>query len=141
MGIRPIVSSVNSVTENLSSFLDAWLNPLVQKLPSYIKDSMEFIKMVTSTQIPNNSILVSIDVSSLYTNIPHKDGIAAAVQALQKDADPNPLRPPIQILTEMLNIVLKNNVTDSMETTFSKSKAQLWEQKWPQHMPTYSWAH
>ena len=66
--------------------------------------------MVTSTPIPQNSILVSIDVSSLYTNIPHKDGITAAVQALQKDSDPNPLRPPIEILTEMLNIVLKNNV-------------------------------
>ena len=37
MGIRPIVSSVNSVTENISSFVDGWLNPLVQKLPSYLK--------------------------------------------------------------------------------------------------------
>ena len=92
MGIRPIVSSINSVTENISSFLDAWLNPLVQKLLFYIKDSTEFIKMATNTPIPQNSILVNIDVSSLYTNIPHKDGISAAVQALQKEADPNPLR-------------------------------------------------
>ena len=36
MGIRPIVSSVNSVTENVSSFVDGWLNSLVQRLPSLI---------------------------------------------------------------------------------------------------------
>ena len=78
MGIRLIVSSINSVTENISSFLDAWMNPLVQKLPSYIKDSTEFIKLVITTPIPPDSILVSIDVSSLYTIIPHKDGIVAA---------------------------------------------------------------
>ena len=52
MGIRPIVSSVNSVTENISSFVDGWLNPLVQKLPSYVKDSGEFIKLIASTKIP-----------------------------------------------------------------------------------------
>ena len=107
MGIRPIVSSVNSVTENISSFVDGWLNPLVQKLPSYIKDSMEFIKLITTTQVPKDSILVSIDVSSLYTNIPHKDGIEACIGALKNDIDPDPLRPPIEIIQEMLNIVLK----------------------------------
>ena len=98
MGIRPIVSSVNSVTENISSFVDGWLNPLVQRLPSYLKDSGEFIKLITSTKIPQNAILVSIDVSSLYTNIPHKDDISACAQALQEEADPDPLRPPLKSL-------------------------------------------
>ena len=51
MSIRPTVSSVNSVTENISSFVDGWLNPLVQKLPSYLKDSSKFIKLITSTKI------------------------------------------------------------------------------------------
>ena len=112
MGIRSIVSSVNSVTENISSFVDGWLNPLVQRLPSFIKDSMEFIKLVTTTSIPQNSTLVSIDVSSLYTNIPHRDGIEACIHALNNDQNPDPLRPPVEILTEMLNIELKNNVID-----------------------------
>jgi hypothetical protein len=80
--------------ENISSFVDGWLNPLVQKLPSYIKDSMEFIKLVTSTRIPTDSILVSIDVSSLYTNIPHRDGIAACTQALKAETDLDPARNP-----------------------------------------------
>ena len=48
----------------------------------------------------------------MYTNIPHNDGISACAQALRDDADPDPLRPPIEILVEMLNIVLKNNVIE-----------------------------
>ena len=60
------------------------------------------------TIIPNNSTLVSIDISSFYTNIPHKDGIEVCIHALNNDQNPDPLRPPVEILTEMLNVVLKN---------------------------------
>ena len=64
---------------------------------------------MTSIKIPQNAILVSIDVSSLYTSIPHKDGIAACAQALQDNTDTDPLRSPIEILVEMLNIALCTN--------------------------------
>ena len=37
IGIRPIVLSVNSVTKNISSFVDFWLQPLVKQLPSYLR--------------------------------------------------------------------------------------------------------
>ena len=110
MGIRPIVSSVNNVTENISSFVDFWLQPLVKQLPSFIKDTQDFVTLVTTTKIPQHSILASIDVSSLYTNIPHEDGINASVKALKQDQNPHPLRPNPELLEEMLNIVLKNNV-------------------------------
>ena len=112
MGIRPIVSSVNAVTENISNFLDGWLNPLVSRLPSYLKDSKEFIELITTQQVPSDAILVSIDVSSLYTNIPHEDGIQACIKAIKECSDPDPLQPPLKILVEMLNIVLKNNVIE-----------------------------
>ena len=36
MGIRPIVLSINSITENI---VDYWLQLIVKKLPSYIKDT------------------------------------------------------------------------------------------------------
>ena len=112
IGIRPIISSVNAITENISNFLDGWLNPLVTKLLSYIKDSREFIELVTTLKVPNDATLVSIDVSSLYTNIPHRDGIQACIRAIKECPDPDPLQPPLEILVEMLNIVLKNNVIE-----------------------------
>ena len=44
MGIRPIVSSCESVTENISQFLDYWLQPIMKSLPSYIKDTSQLCK-------------------------------------------------------------------------------------------------
>ncbi len=74
-GIRPILSSCESITENLSSLVDHWLQPYVKELPSYIKDSTSFINLLEKLKLPNDCLLVSIDVSSLYANIPHKDGL------------------------------------------------------------------
>ena len=44
MSIRPIVSSCNSITENISKFIDTWLQPYVQTLPSFIKDTTDIFK-------------------------------------------------------------------------------------------------
>ena len=60
------------------------LQPLVKKQPSYLKDDNDFLRKIDNlnkTQtIPPNAILVTWDVKSLYTNIPHKEGL----DALQK---------------------------------------------------------
>ena len=42
MGIRPIVSNCNSISEPISKFVDKWLLPFVKSLHSYLKDSTEF---------------------------------------------------------------------------------------------------
>jgi len=41
---RPVVSSVNSHTEKLSAYVDKFLRPIAEKLPSYIQDTTHFIK-------------------------------------------------------------------------------------------------
>ena len=69
---RPIVSSNSHPTERLSHFVDYYLQPLVHKLPSFVKDTNDFLnKLLTIGNLPANSLLVTLDVSSLYTNIPH----------------------------------------------------------------------
>ena len=77
-----------------------------------------YIRLCTTTKIPRNSILASIDVSSLYTNIPHADGIKASVDALKRNQNPHPLRPNAELLEVMLNIVLKSNVFEFNEDYF-----------------------
>ena len=75
---RPIVSSNSHPTERLSHFVDYHLQPLVHKLPSFVKDTNDFLnKLLTIGNLPANSLLVTLDVSSLYTNIPHNEGINA----------------------------------------------------------------
>ena len=81
---RPIISASSHPTERISEFVDYQLNPLVPKLPSYIKDTTHFLQKLDSLpELPNGCLLVTLDVSSLYTNIPHKEGIHACRKALE----------------------------------------------------------
>ena len=110
MGIRPIVSSCESPTENISQFLDFWLKPLMKALPSYLKDTTQFIKEIKNIQIEPNTLLVTIDVKSLYTSIPPSDGIKACLEALHSSVDSFPDRPDPSVLSCLLEVVLKNNI-------------------------------
>ena len=107
---RPIVSSCSSVTENISQFVDTWLQPLMRNLPSFIKDTSEFINLIERTPFPESCLLASIDVSSLYTNIPHNEGKLAAMRALADVENPDPYQPPAEVIGELIEIVLQNNV-------------------------------
>ena len=70
---RPIVSSNSHTTERISQFVDHHLTPLVQTTQSLIKDTTPHFlnKLEQLGQLPPNALLVTLDVSSLYTNIPH----------------------------------------------------------------------
>ena len=54
MGIQPIVSSCESLTESISQFIDFWLQPLMKALPSYLKDTLQLI--VELSEIPQYSV-------------------------------------------------------------------------------------
>ena len=51
MGIRPIVSTVNSPTANLAKFLDYYLQPIMKNLPAYLKDTTHFLKEIDEIEI------------------------------------------------------------------------------------------
>ena len=46
MGVRPIVYSVNSATENLLDHSD-YLQPIMKRLPAYLKDTTQFIHEIS----------------------------------------------------------------------------------------------
>ena len=108
--VRPIVSGCNGPTEKISAYLDHWLQPLAKSLPSYIKDTKEFVKYIKSTKLPKDCILCTLDVSSLYTNIPTEDGIHAALQAIENWKNKDPTCPPTSWLKKLLELILYKNV-------------------------------
>ena len=75
---RPIVSGCDGPTEKLSSFVDKLLQPIAQQQKSYLKDTTDFVNFIENTKVPADVILVSMDVTSLYTNIPQEEGIDTA---------------------------------------------------------------
>ena len=75
---------------------------------SHMLDTTEFINQIEATQLPTNCKLASIDVSSLYTNIPH-EGVQSALHFLKTNPEGYryPEQPNPDILGELMNIVLK----------------------------------
>ena len=111
---RPIVSSNSHPTERISDFVDYHLQPLVSKLPSYVKDTNDFLnKLTLINNLPNNTLLVTLDVSSLYTNIPHNDGIYACYHYLNtrshKTIPSNTLCDLIRMILTMNNFCFNYN--------------------------------
>ena len=72
---RPICSSIQHPMAHISKFVDEHIKKYVPKTRSYVRDIQHFISRLKQLgQIPNNALLVTLDVSSLYTNIPNHEG-------------------------------------------------------------------
>ena len=78
---RPIISGCDGPTERISCFVDRLIQPIAQQQESYLKDSKDFINFIENTKLPKNTILASMDVTSLYTNIPQEEGITTVCKA------------------------------------------------------------
>jgi len=68
---RPIVSSINAPTYKLSKYLCNILSKVLGKKTHSIKNSMEFVDKIKTANLTKDHQLISLDVTSLYTNIPN----------------------------------------------------------------------
>ena len=76
---RPIVSSKTTLAEHISGYVDSILQPLLHNITSLITDTNDFLRKLNDINhlITPESTMITIYVNSLYTNIPHTDGINA----------------------------------------------------------------
>ena len=69
---RPAISGCGTSTEKISEFVDYHLKPLVSTIPSVVKDTNDFLHKLTNIDtLPQNAILVTIDMVGLYPHIPY----------------------------------------------------------------------
>ena len=105
---RPIISGCDGPTERLSSFVDSLLQPIAQKQKSYLKDTIDFINLIETTRVPKNAILVPMDVTSLYTNIPQEEGVETVCKTYDSFYEDSPPI-PTQYLKRALKLILQEN--------------------------------
>ena len=105
---RPIVAQTDSLLSPLSAFVDFFIKPFVHALPAYIKDSTDFINKLSSvTDLPGDTFLLTLDVTSLYTNIPHSEGLEALNHfLLNRDQTINP---PNKFIADLATFVMEYN--------------------------------
>lgn len=106
---RPIVSGNDSPSEKISQFVDHIIKPFVFTTKSYIRDTTDFInKLSKLDNIAPEHYLVTLDVTSLYTNIPHTEGIRAIAEKLAANRV-GPQNPSNQSVIKLLKLVLESN--------------------------------
>ena len=90
---RPIISGNGTATEKQSAFVDFYLTKYTDNnfIPSYIKSKTHFLNHLQDLcALTDNTLLVTTDIKNLYTVIPHKDGVEAVKQIVNKhNTDPN----------------------------------------------------
>lgn len=87
--------------------MDEFLRPLAEKLPSYIRDTSDFIRQLRVLgQLPARCYLATLDVSSLYTNIDIHEGLTIVEEELEKTKHS---RPSPKTLSCLFEKVLKLN--------------------------------
>ena len=103
---RPVISGCNTPTEKISAFVDRQVKPLIAVVPSYVKDTNDFLKYLRDiSTLPSCAIMVTIDVVGLYLHIPHDEGLRSR-EALNNRENPEI---PTETIVDLAELVLRNN--------------------------------
>jgi hypothetical protein len=117
---RPIISGCDSITENMSLFVDHHTKDLVPEIPAYLQDTPHLLRqleILKTTNLPNGAFPISIDVVGLYTNIPHNEGVESVRRALNKRKNPEV---QTSMLIDLLNLVLKYNIFECSDKLYQQ---------------------
>ncbi len=104
---RPIISGNGCPTEKISAFVDEHIKQYVKTFPSYVRDTTDFISKLRSLKTNQRIILVTMDVTSLYTNIPNNEGKTAIHRTLVEKKYNG--RASIRSIMDLLECVLHKN--------------------------------
>lgn len=81
--IRPIVSFIDSPTYELAKFLSKLLTPITDKATQKLKNSYQAKEVLETINVPEDNILVSYDVKSLFTCIPQDFALTCITEAIE----------------------------------------------------------
>ena len=106
--MRPIIAGPVCPTHRLSNFVDIILKPLTKYVPSFVRDDLDFLNHLPKS-VENDSLLVTYDVNSLCTNIPHDAGIEGIIFWLEKHYNIIDSRFTKDFIIDSVRFILTNN--------------------------------
>ena len=105
---RPIVSGNGEPTGKISQLVDHFIGQIVPLSQSHIRDSTHLINLHKGFAVQPDMLLCILDITSLYNNIPHNEGIQSFKEKLAIYKPPDSL-PHISYIIDLLELVLTNN--------------------------------
>ena len=116
--LRPIVSQSSSRLQPTAKFIDHVLQPLAQSYPDYLQNSTSVVNILQDLQVPDNSTLVAIDVSSLYPSIPQSECLSTIHSELHEHLDLLPFHP--NLILRLLHLNMNYNYFKFSNLTFQQ---------------------
>ena len=83
--LRPIVSSINSVTYNIAKHVASILAPLVGHTAHHVHNSTDFVDKIREVIMARDETMVSYDVTSLFTCVPTAEATETVRRRLLED--------------------------------------------------------
>ena len=106
--MRPIAGGPDCPTRPLSQLIDIILKPFLIHIKSYVDDNLNFLRKY-SRKNNDSTTVVTFDVKSLYTIVPHNYGIEAIRFWIEKHPDPLHLKFSKGFVLGSMKIILENN--------------------------------
>ncbi|CAF4195564.1 unnamed protein product, partial [Rotaria sordida] len=110
MPLRPIISTNNSYNYKLAKYLTKLVEDARQKPKSYVKDSFSFARLIQLKQPAANDIMISLDVESLFTNVPVYEAVELAIKIIidKKKIDKNYTKLTAKDLRNLFQLAVTN---------------------------------
>lgn len=123
--LRPIISQINGPAADINHIVDKYLEVAMRHIPEILQDTTDFLNKIKNiTQISDKTILITADITSLYTNIPQKEGAAWVSEFYEEtikhwtaaDKSQLPYLPPYRLRDMILHILSSATFTFNGKT-------------------------
>ena len=130
------MASVSSPTEKTSAFVDEFLMPMAQELPSFIKDTTHFLQKIDKVgDISEDTHMVTLDVKSLHLDTDHDERISGFCGRTQNRSVKNT---PSFAIALLMKVVLILNSFVFNGVNYLQKWALPWEPDQPLILRMYS---
>ena len=104
--VRPIISSIGSITYRLSKYLVHLLNPIIGTISnSNVKNNVDLVDRLNNLNLNFDFKIVSFDVTSLFTKVPVDD----LLEFLKEELDKIALPLPSSSIIDLIKLCIKDS--------------------------------